>query len=69
MLASVEHNFGLASLTARDATAADLTDLLNYNQDPIKGFQLPLHPLPSNMKPVIIDGLLVNEGESVDDDD
>ena len=70
MLAYVEHNFGLGSLTQRDATAGDLRDTLNYTQKPLPPIVLPIRPAPKKTVPLMFHGEPVEpDGAAGDQDD
>jgi phospholipase C len=60
MLAYVEHNFGLGSLTTRDAQAADLSDTLNYSQTPLPPLILKPRPEPALTRPILLHGQIID---------
>jgi phospholipase C len=50
ILAYVEHNFGLAPLSANDASAYDFSNAFNYAQTPLKPVHLSRRPLPASAR-------------------
>jgi hypothetical protein len=70
MLAYIEHNFGLGSLTQRDANAWDLGDTLDYGQEPLPPLILTPRPVPPKTVPLMFHGKEVEpEGSASDQDD